>query len=173
MNCWPLQACTNLQSAGAPCLGQVALLAGALLLGRSIPHCMMTPALPECAATSHATSTLLVLVNPKQWSWSRVHQSPCLTCLQPTAALPGTLFVLVKDITLKQRLLEACQSKGCTREEVEGLIEQLVTASSVEGDRRPAQSPRAVGKWRLRWSAQVCWSWDASRFVTSSGRSLP
>ena len=82
--------------------------------------------------------------------------------LQLTTVLPGTLFVLVKDITPKQRLLEACQSKGCTRAEVEGLIEQLVTASSSEGDRRPAQSPRAVGKWRLRWSAQVCWSWDAS-----------
>ena len=80
---------------------------------------------------------------------------------QHTAVPPGTLFVLVKDKGPKQRLLEACQSKGCTRGEVEGLIDQLVTASSVEGDRRPAQSPRAVGKWRLRWSAQVCWSWDA------------
>ena len=90
--------------------------------------------------------------------WPRVHHSPFPISLQLTAVLPGTLFVLVKDVTPKQRLLEACLSKGCTRGEVEGLIEQLVTASSVEGDRRPAQSPRAVGKWRLRWSAQVCWS---------------
>ena len=37
--------------------------------------------------------------------------------------------------------------------QVMGLIEEL--AESGTGERRPAESPLAEGRWRLRWSAQV------------------
>ncbi len=64
----------------------------------------------------------------------------------------GTLFVLVRDVPPKERLLEALES-GRGDEAVEELIEELRRGG--RGVAAPARSEVAVGKWRLRWTKQV------------------
>ena len=66
--------------------------------------------------------------------------------------LTGTLFVLMKDPSPKQQLLEAVTSQGTANEEVQELIQQLQSQSP---ERRPASSVKNQGKWRLLWSMQV------------------
>ena len=66
--------------------------------------------------------------------------------------LTGTLFVLMKDPSPKQQLLEAVSSQGTADEEVQELIKQLQGQSP---ERRPASSAKSQGKWRLLWSMQV------------------
>lgn len=63
----------------------------------------------------------------------------------------GTLFVLQKDASPKERLLEAVQNKA-DDDQVQQLVEQL-QACSPEG--RPASSAKALGTWKLLWSMQV------------------
>ena len=70
----------------------------------------------------------------------------------------GTLFVLQKDASPKERLLEAVQNKA-DDDQVQQLVEQL-QESSPEG--RPASSAKTLGKWKLLWSMQVtsmCGAW--------------
>lgn len=64
----------------------------------------------------------------------------------------GTLFVLMKDPSPKQKLLEALSDKQTGDEEVEELIQQLQTQSPVK---QAAGSPKTQGKWRLLWSQQA------------------
>ena len=66
--------------------------------------------------------------------------------------LTGTLFVLMKDPSPKQQLLDAVASQSKTNEEVQELIQQL---QSQNPERRPAASSKTQGKWRLLWSMQV------------------
>ena len=66
--------------------------------------------------------------------------------------LTGTLFVLMKDASLKQQLLDAVNSKGRSDDDIKQLIEQLQRENP---EKRPAASPKTQGKWRLLWSAQV------------------
>ena len=66
--------------------------------------------------------------------------------------LTGTLFVLMKDPSPKQQLLEALTSQGTTDEEVQELVQQLESQSP---ERQPAKSVKSQGKWRLLWSMQV------------------
>ena len=67
--------------------------------------------------------------------------------------LTGTLFVLMKDPSLKQQLLElVSSSKASNDDEVQQLIEKLQSQSP---ERRPATSAKTLGKWRLLWSKQV------------------
>lgn len=78
---------------------------------------------------------------------------PCalIACL----VLTGTLFVLMKDPSPKQQLLEALASGGIPDEEVQDLVQQLQSQSP---ERQPAKSAKSQGKWRLLWSMQVsCW----------------
>ncbi|BDA41845.1 probable plastid-lipid-associated protein 12, chloroplasti [Coccomyxa sp. Obi] len=64
----------------------------------------------------------------------------------------GTLFILTRDIPAKQRLIAAVQN-GADDAEVMRLLDEVV--SSGGGERKPALSPRAPGRWRLQWSAQA------------------
>ncbi|KAK9909156.1 hypothetical protein WJX75_007953 [Coccomyxa subellipsoidea] len=64
----------------------------------------------------------------------------------------GTLFILTKDTPVKERLLSAVQN-GASDAEVMRLIDEAV--SSGGGEQKAALSPRAPGRWRLRWSAQA------------------
>ena len=66
--------------------------------------------------------------------------------------LAGTLFVLMKDLSPKQQLLQALASQDTADEEVQELIQQLQQQSP---ERRPAQSAKSLGTWRLLWSMQV------------------
>lgn len=66
--------------------------------------------------------------------------------------LTGTLFVLMKDPSPKQQLLEALASQGNSNEEVQQLVLQLERQSP---ERSPAKSVKSQGKWRLLWSMQV------------------
>jgi len=67
--------------------------------------------------------------------------------------LTGTLFVLMKDPSPKQQLLELVSSSRTSNDdEVQQLIEKLQTHSP---ERRPAASAKTQGKWRLLWSKQV------------------
>ncbi len=67
--------------------------------------------------------------------------------------LTGTLFVLMKDPSLKQQLLELVTSSNASiDDEVQQLIEKLQTQSP---EKRPAASAKTQGKWRLLWSKQV------------------
>lgn len=63
----------------------------------------------------------------------------------------GTLFVLVRDLPPKDRLLEAVAQKGSDAAVVE-LIEELEGGG--RGEAAPARSQTAVGKWRLQWTQQ-------------------
>lgn len=63
----------------------------------------------------------------------------------------GTLFVLEKVITPKDRLLEAVAS-GASDDDVEEAA--LALQRSGDGLRAPARSAAAVGKWRLTWTRQ-------------------
>ena len=67
------------------------------------------------------------------------------------ACAAGTLFVLQKDASPKERLLEAVQNEA-DDDQVQQLVEQL-QACSPEG--RPASSAKTLGKWKLLWSMQV------------------
>lgn len=66
--------------------------------------------------------------------------------------LTGTLFVLMKDPSPKQQLLEALASRGIPDEDVKELVQQLQSQSP---ERAPAKSGKSQGKWRLLWSMQV------------------
>jgi len=67
--------------------------------------------------------------------------------------LTGTLFVLMKDPSLKQQLLELVSSSNASNDaEIQQLIEKLQTQSP---EKRPAVSAKTQGKWRLLWSKQV------------------
>lgn len=72
--------------------------------------------------------------------------------LAHVCAAAGTLFVLQKDASPKERLLDAIRSKGTNDQQVQQLIEELQTSSP---ERRPASSPRSLGRWKLLWSMQV------------------
>ena len=63
----------------------------------------------------------------------------------------GTLFVLMKDPSPKQKLLDALDAKQ-SDEEVQELIEQLQSQSPIK---QAAASPKAQGRWRLLWSQQA------------------
>ena len=63
----------------------------------------------------------------------------------------GTLFVLMKDPSPKQKLLDALDAKQ-SDEEVQDLIEELQTQSPVK---QAAASPKTQGRWRLLWSQQA------------------
>lgn len=83
-------------------------------------------------------------------------------CIEQTSAenfnicmlmLTGTLFVLMKDPSLKQQLLELVSSSNARNDdEIQQLIEKLQTQSP---EKRPAASAKTQGKWRLLWSKQV------------------
>ena len=66
--------------------------------------------------------------------------------------MTGTLFVLMKDPSPKQKLLDAVASKQADDQEVQELIQQLQDQNPVK---RPAASPKTQGKWRLLWSQQA------------------
>ena len=76
---------------------------------------------------------------------------PCLCrCAQ------GTLFVLVKETTPRERLLEAL-AQGAGDSTIEALALELGEAQArgeASGAPAPARSPLAEGVWRLRWSRQ-------------------
>lgn len=72
--------------------------------------------------------------------------------LRLTRGNKGTLFVLMKDPSPKQQLLDAVASQSKTNEEVQELIQQL---QSQNPERRPAASSKTQGKWRLLWSMQA------------------
>ena len=69
--------------------------------------------------------------------------------------LTGTLFVLMKDPSPKQQLLEAVSSKEASDAEVQILIDKLQGESP---EKRPAASAKTQGKWRLLWSMQVTYA---------------
>lgn len=64
----------------------------------------------------------------------------------------GTLFVLQREEGTKKRLTEATEL-GLSAEEVEAAASEL--SASGAGERAPARSPLALGKWRLAWSEQA------------------
>jgi len=69
----------------------------------------------------------------------------------------GTLFVLVKDASPKERLLRLLNQKGRGRDDAAILAaaEALITEGSPRQGRSPAKNnPLAAGKWRLRWTQQ-------------------
>lgn len=73
--------------------------------------------------------------------------------LRLTRGNKGTLFVLMKDPSLKQQLLELVSSSNASDDdEVQQLIEKLQTQSP---EKRPAASAKTQGKWRLLWSKQA------------------
>ncbi|KAL3132602.1 hypothetical protein ABBQ32_009130 [Trebouxia sp. C0010 RCD-2024] len=72
--------------------------------------------------------------------------------LRLTRGNKGTLFVLMKDPSPKQQLLEALASQGNSNEEVQQLVLQLERQSP---ERSPAKSVKSQGKWRLLWSMQA------------------
>ena len=78
----------------------------------------------------------------------------CPGALIAWLVLTGTLFVLMKDPSPKQQLLEALASRGIPDEEVQDLVQQLQSQSP---ERQPAKSAKTQGKWRLLWSMQVSW----------------
>ncbi|GLC44333.1 hypothetical protein PLESTB_000481200 [Pleodorina starrii] len=62
----------------------------------------------------------------------------------------GTLFVLVKDVPIKQRLAEAISRQD------DELVAALVSLMEQDNPTpAPARSPLASGRWRLVWSAQA------------------
>ncbi|KAF5841911.1 hypothetical protein DUNSADRAFT_10348 [Dunaliella salina] len=67
----------------------------------------------------------------------------------------GTLFILQKDVPLKDRLLDAL-SQNTDDDKVMSLLTTLVKENPTSA---PARSPKAGGTWRLIWSQQ---SSDAS-----------
>ena len=68
--------------------------------------------------------------------------------------MQGTLFVLSKDPSPKQLLLEALAggAAGADASEVQALVEDVQAGGG--GVEAPAASPLALGKWRLVWSSQ-------------------
>jgi hypothetical protein len=69
-------------------------------------------------------------------------------------SLQGTLFVLVREPPVLQLLLEATQGPGKDFDKAEQVL-AIAEEKSNLSDPRPAFSDKVVGKWRLRWSAQV------------------
>ena len=65
----------------------------------------------------------------------------------------GTLFVLVRDPSPRERLLQAVE-RGAGDDEVQAAIEVLKDQGSPIS--KPAKSPQVFGRWRLRWSKQAC-----------------
>ena len=63
----------------------------------------------------------------------------------------GTLFVLVRDPSPRERLLQAVESRQDA--DVEEAIQTLQERGS--GIAKPAKSAQVFGRWRLRWSKQV------------------
>ena len=64
----------------------------------------------------------------------------------------GTLFVLQKDASPKERLLDAVTSNKADDQQIQQLVEQLQSCSP---EKRPATSAKTQGKWKLLWSMQV------------------
>ena len=64
----------------------------------------------------------------------------------------GTLFVLVRDPSPRERLLQAID-RGRVQD-VQEAIEILQDQGSPIA--KPAKSSQVFGRWRLRWSKQVC-----------------
>ncbi|KXZ56530.1 hypothetical protein GPECTOR_1g476 [Gonium pectorale] len=62
----------------------------------------------------------------------------------------GTLFVLVKDVPIKERLKEAIARQD---DELVGALVQLMAQDNPTP--APARSPLASGRWRLVWSQQA------------------
>lgn len=63
----------------------------------------------------------------------------------------GTLFVLVRDPSPRERLLQAVErGQG---DEVQAAVEVLQDRGSPIA--KPAKSAQVFGRWRLRWSKQV------------------
>lgn len=70
----------------------------------------------------------------------------------------GTLFVLVKELAPKERLLEAL-ARGADDATIEALSAELAEQSSSRSSSSaavaaPARSPLAAGRWRLLWTKQ-------------------
>lgn len=63
----------------------------------------------------------------------------------------GTLFVLAKDVPVRDQMFDALARQDSDAE-IERLAEQM--QASGEGERNPAASPLAAGTWRLVWSKQ-------------------
>jgi hypothetical protein len=63
----------------------------------------------------------------------------------------GTLFVLAKEATPKDALLQAIRSQAA-----QPAVEAAITAVCESGDgiRQPARSSAVLGRWKLIWSAQ-------------------
>ena len=80
--------------------------------------------------------------------------------------LTGTLFVLMKDPSPKQQLLDAVTSQSRGDSEVQELIEQL---QSQNPEKRPAASFKTQGKWRLLWSLQVS-STVGKQYMSTAGK---
>ncbi len=90
---------------------------------------------------------------PEAFSLLRIEKSSAEKFNICMLMLTGTLFVLMKDPSLKQQLLELVSSSNASNDdEVQQLIEKLQTQSP---EKRPAASAKAQGKWRLLWSKQV------------------
>lgn len=66
----------------------------------------------------------------------------------------GTLFVLVRETPVLQRLLEATRGGGSDFDKAQEVL-RIAENSSNLSEPRPAFSDKVIGKWRLRWSAQV------------------
>jgi hypothetical protein len=66
----------------------------------------------------------------------------------------GTLFVLVREPPVVQLLLEATRAPGKEFDKAEEVL-RIAEKNSNLSEPRPAFSDKVVGKWRLRWSAQV------------------
>lgn len=86
----------------------------------------------------------------------------------------GTLFVLTKDDTVPQRLINAIttasNTKGSSHQmkqgpgdeqgvsdadgEIEALLSQLIQQQGSDGISKPARSKKATGSWRLLWTKQ-------------------
>ena len=64
----------------------------------------------------------------------------------------GTLFVLVRDPSPRERLLQAVD-RGAGDDEVQAAIEVLKGQGSPMS--KPAKSSQVFGRWRLRWSKQA------------------
>ena len=76
----------------------------------------------------------------------------CFTNGYRCATAAGTLFVLQKDASPKERLLDAVNSNKADDQRIEQLVEQL---QSFSPEKRPASSAKTQGKWKLLWSMQV------------------
>ena len=75
----------------------------------------------------------------------------------------GTLFVLVRDPSPREQLLQAIE-RG-QKAEVEEAIELLQSKGSPVS--KPAKSGQVFGRWRLRWSKQVSISENFGHHVSS------